>query len=88
VLRNLYTTAPVSYPHRGKRDRRVLNLTEIAILRRVAKKERASDIRRVLTLGASEPRATLRQLRVAFDVNTNDELLAHPDVIRQIKEED
>lgn len=79
---------PVGFPHAGKRDRRELDLTAIAILRRTAKKERAGGIRRALGLNSSEPRATLRRLREAFVVDTNEELLAHPDIIRQIKEED
>lgn len=70
-----------------KRDPRELNLTEIAIIRRLSKRERPVDIARTLGVHESYPRAVRTRLRNAFGCSTNEELYAHPDIIRQIKED-
>jgi transposase-like protein len=54
----------------------------------LAKGESITDIARELQVAASSSRNFRRRLREVFEVNDDQELLAHPDIIRQIKEED
>lgn len=68
----------------SKRDRRRLQLTEISILRRRARGESSAAIARALGIGADSVRMARKRMRDAFGVDTDAELLAHPDVRDQI----
>ena len=72
---------------KGRREnRRTLLLTEVALLRRMVRDEGTNKIARELNLTPSSVSSLKKKLREAFGVDTNDELLAHPEVREQIKE--
>lgn len=73
-------------PRNPKRDRRALQLAEVAILRRMAQRQRNNMIAEALRVSESTVSHTKRKMREAFGVDTDAELLAHPDVRRQMEQ--
>ena len=74
-------------PPRAKRTNyRALQLTEISILRRLAQRQKPKQIAEALGMNPDSVTRKKRELREVFGVDSDDELLRHPDVIRQIGE--
>lgn len=73
-------------PVRGPvpRDRRVLELHEVLILRRLAQRQKSAAIARELGYGPDYVGRIRRDLRTAFGVDSDAELLALPEVRGQL----
>ncbi len=62
-----------------------LKLNEVVVLRRMRGGERQTDIARALGWTPTTVFSLFQKMRTRFGVDTNEELLAHPSVVEQLR---